>query len=808
MGRQNNFEYVQIVEKFIDDAKRNPELLYSVTLTNKHVKETTIAVSRLARLLGMKDTMGKAISGNLPEKVAEIVEMMRAEGLFPEGIKSKEINFINQMKLFLLRLEKGEEPIEKIQVFGSNIRLKKMVSAFPDYEFTTGMAAPITYRESGRFYKTEFVPKIFELLKKAGIHDKDNYVPVSEREKPKFERSKIDLMMEKSRGLMFESVDDLEAACSEPFDALYYLMALAARRHKAASTVGNLYYAYDYLSCYLKGEGFSGNEGLFSLISKFTPLKFRAYLEDLIATGQLSPSYGSTILSAFHKSLDRLVEIKGAGSFGYIRANGFNTSGRTTDLYKPYPPKHREIIAQVLITEIAEIWDRSNRPYSKSDIRDGETFLVDRGNQQVISSDLCTEDNLRWYFDHELDSKRITFIDVRDLPRNSKEALFYEAVSRYRIHQRNAYGSLQELYEAWGVPRNIYLEELYPFYCRLIQVTGMNPDSAVNLEVDAYETEHPATLKPCLRYWKVRSDGAKEMHLDIFDAEITWLTKSQAAEVSDLTSKLKFLTEDIRATLSDEDDKKNLLFIAAGRPPRRNGELVTLEDNQSRAKDKFVANNIKSLVDSETGKSIPITTSRFRSSLVSELVDLGVSVREIQLMLGHGSITTTLAYLDRMDFNSQAREKINEKLNQIYHSALIATDKDDIEPSNTQRGEVIYKTPLGGCANIFNPPDFIKNSNSYDGGACSNFNKCLSCPNVIITRSHLPDLFALFRDYQAAWGHGAIARTPHGEVVRENIEILASILGKDSEFDQKELAEAERLSLYIESTILIDGVAL
>lgn len=808
MGRQNNSKYLQIVENFINDAKSNPELLYSVTLTDRRVKETSINVSRLFRSLGVKNNVGRAIAVNLPEKLAEIVEMMRAEGLFPEGVEAKDINHINQMKLLLQRLEDGEEPIDKIQVYGNRIRLNKLVSDFPGYEFTTGMASPSIYRDAAKFYKYEFLPRIFELLQSAGIHNRDNYVPVSRRERRNLEKNKIDLMMETSRGLVVESVDDLEATCSEPFDVLYYLMALAARRQKVPSTVSNFYYAYDYLRHYLRGEGFSGNEGLFSLISKFTPLKFRAYLEDLIATGQLSPSYGSTILSAFHISLDRLVDLKGADSFGYIRANGFDTSGRTTDLYKPYPKKHREIISQVLTSEIDEIWDRLNRPYFKSDILDGETFLVDRGNQQIISSELCTEMNLRWYFDHELDSKRITFTDVRYLPRNSKEALFYEAVRRYRINEKNAYDSLEELYEAWGLPRNIYSEELFPFYCRLLQVTGMNPDSALNLEVDAYEEEHPATLKPCLRYWKARSDGAKEMHLDIFDAEITWLTKSQAVEVSDLTSKLIFLTRSLRTNFSEEDERTNLLFIAAGRPPRRNRELVTLEKNKDRAKEKLVENNVRSLVDFETGESIPITTSRFRSSLVSELVDSGVSVREIQLMLGHGSITTTLGYLDRMDFNSQAREKINEKLNQIYHSALIATDKDDIEPSNTRRGEVIYKTPLGGCANIFNPPDFIKNSNSYNGGACSNFNKCLSCPNVIITRSHLPDLFALLRDYKAAWGHGAIARTPHGEVVRENIEILESILGKDSEFDLKELAEAERLSLYIESTILIDGVGL
>ncbi|WP_202967036.1 hypothetical protein, partial [Aeromonas salmonicida] len=89
-----------------------------------------------------------------------------------------------------------------------------------------------------------------------------------------------------------------------------------------------------------------------------------------------------------------------------------------------------------------------------------------------------------------------------------------------------------------------------------------------------------------------------------------------------------------------------------------------------------------------------------------------------------------------------------------------------------------------------------------------NFNKCLSCNNVIITRSHLPDLFALYRDYTQVARNTRLMLTPHGKVIQDNIDILESILGERSEFSAKELEVAKRLSLNIESTILIDGVSL
>ncbi|MTI78798.1 MAG: hypothetical protein FH754_15970 [Marinobacter sp.] len=808
MPRSQNFSYVAAVENFISSARKNTELLYPTKLTGQVSEAAVVAASPLAKQLGFKVGIGHKIAENLPEKLIEIREMMCSEGLIKDGVSATELNFINQMKLFLKRLERGEESCEKIQVFGNSLRLKMLVSDFPQYRFKLGMSVPGRYKHAADFYRTEFSPRILEVLKAEGTHDHTSYVPVSERETSRRGESILGAFIELSRGLEIDSVSGLEALCKQSFDSLNYIFALSAKTTSSKSTAGNFLTSCQYLTKLLGSEGYSGNESLLAMVNKYTPSKFRSHLQDLVAIGEMSPSYASTLLSALHVSLDRLAELKGAHDFTYIRVNGFDTKGRTTDAYKPYPSAHRKLIADALDREISAIWERHTKPYPKA--KDGQSFLLEKNVISVISSELCTEENLRWFFDHELDSKKITFIDIKGLEGESKEAQFYRAYNYYRITSGSKL--LEELYESWGVPRAPYLKELAPFYLRLMQITGMNPESAASLEIDSFEPNHPATFKPCLRYWKERSLGAKEMHLDIFDAEITWLSKSQAYQVSSLVQRVKDLTQNLRNKIPDEDPRKTLLFIGEGRGSVGRGKVMSLASNTSRVSSMISEDkHLKELSDPETGEQIIITTTRFRASLVSELVEAGVSIREIQLMLGHGSITTTVGYLDRMDFNSHARAKIKGKLEQIYQNALIATDRDDsreLSEINVQRGEVIYKTPLGGCANIFNPPDFIKNSKSYDGGACSNFNKCLSCENVIITRSHLPDLFALLRDYNAAWGHGAIARTPHGEVIRENISILESILGKDSEFDQGELEEAERLSRYIDSTILIDGVAL
>ena len=92
-----------------------------------------------------------------------------------------------------------------------------------------------------------------------------------------------------------------------------------------------------------------------------------------------------------------------------------------------------------------------------------------------------------------------------------------------RIIARSDKG-LSGIYDEWGVTPMVHIDMLIPYLLRLAQITGLNADSLLSLNVNDYLESHPATSRPCLRYWKERSDGYKEYPLDLFNAQLTWLT--------------------------------------------------------------------------------------------------------------------------------------------------------------------------------------------------------------------------------------------------------------------------------------------
>ena len=523
--------------------------------------------------------------------------------------------------------------------------------------------------------------------------------------------------------------------------------------------------------------------------------RFRKHLQQKIISDEISSHHANTMLSSVRTTLRRLAQV-GNVEYSFFDVCGFSTE-RKTDLKKPFTKNERLRILEAIEKGLEESRSRL-ASYKKSGIGINP---LDINGARIPG--LSTLENARWLFENSLNCKPIHHNSAK----SPIEKAFLQIITESQK-------GLREVYNEWGVTPMVSVDILTPYLLRLAQVTGLNAASILSLDIDDYVSCHNATSRPCLRYWKERSDGYKEYHLDLFNAQLTWLTSTQAKVVNEIFEEISQLTSSFRLNIEDVTFK-NRLFIYQSYSTRIHGKVIPILGNKERniktLRDSFARFVKKYSLTNDQGEPLTLTISRFRPTFVSEMINSGISLREIQLMLGHSSIETTIRYLDSLDFNTISRVKLNDKLKEIHQSTLNEQVEDStqkVQTSDDKELRVTSHTPLAGCKNIFDPPEFVKKMSSYiPGTPCSQYNKCLGCDNVIITTKNLPQIFAMQRDYTLLIEHTRVMDTPYGHIIQENIELIKSITDpKLSNFSAAELQDGRRLAEYIETTILIDGV--
>lgn len=609
------------------------------------------------------------------------------------------------------------------------------------------------------------------------------------------------VMLTKLKAVPVNARDDIvEPSADVPFANLLHLFAIASLTATSESGMSNHQLSFQWVVAMLVSAGMSGTETIEQIMDQYLLARYRNFLQQKILAKECSPTSANTLLSALRKAFKATRDIPGLDQIRYVDVQGFSPD-RTSDNYRPYSKSERARIAESIDADIL-FAEGLMKPYVMSGV--GEDPLTPEG---TIRNGWGKIENARWIFENRLGCRVITAAELT--PDSHYERAFLKMMGKSK-------DGLRSTIESWGVMWRVDTVILAPYVIKLAQVTGLNADSVKTLDLDDFVKSHPATGRPCLRYWKERSTGEKLYHLDLFHAEITWLTTSQASEVSKIFDSVERLTAEIRGRAAPEIRPK--LFIFQGTGGLGYGEIKSLETAKSAILNNVFASYTtrKGLLDDE-GNRLSITSARLRPSFVSELIEAGVSIREIQLILGHSQITTTIGYLDSLDFNNIARRKLDLALKDLHNEALESklTEAENEErrrriKPQPKNENIIFKTPLASCSNVLDPPEFIKNLSSYvPGRPCSLYNMCLGCDNVLITVSDLPELFAMQRDYLKIVTVSRIMDTPYGRVVRENLALLDDILNPArSEFTPEELEKGKRLSEFVESTILVDGVSL
>ncbi|OLF40507.1 tyrosine-type recombinase/integrase [Psychrobacter sp. Rd 27.2] len=740
----------------------------------KHIQHAVVGVSSSA-------------AQRYRELTNPLIEKMIKEGILviPDG-SYEAAGIESRRKLLNWYRQLSEKEKHTLPIFGNKISLRRMSSE----------QLPIT-KASLRFNVVrsawDFIHKDLEKL---GIIDPD-YKSVAERtseanvNRKNYSESQIERFHRLAARELNAADDFFFPSKLEPFIQIEQLFACTSKTVSSESGKSNYRIASNSFIYFLSELYGNSPLKIVTVFDEHLLSRYRKYLEKKIISKEISSYHANTLLSSVRRTLCRLTQVRDM-EYSFFDINGFTVS-RETDVKKPFTMNERIQVLDAIEKGLCQS-RAALIPYKKTGI--GKNPLNEKGR---IIRGLSTLDNARWLFENPLMCKPVHY--------HTAESPI--EISFLKITARSDKG-LSEIYNEWGVTPMINMDILTPYLLRLAQITGLNTDSLLSLNVNDYLESHPATSRPCLRYWKERSDGYKEYHLDLFNAELTWLTSSQAKSIKIIFEELVQLTSGIRQDIED-DAFKDRLFIYQSDSTKKHGRVSPILGNKERNTKALKASSSKFVdkynLKNDAGEPLTLTISRFRPTFVSEMLDSGVTLREIQLMLGHSSIQTTIGYLDSFDFNTISRVKLNDKLKEIHQSTL-NKQTQEVQTRDTNELAITFHTPLAECRNIFDPPDFVKNLSSYiPGTPCSQYNKCLGCDNVIITAKNLPEIFAMKRDYTLLTEHTRVMDTPYGHVISENMELIKGITDPAlSDFSLEDLKHGQRLAEYIETTTLVDGV--
>lgn len=358
---------------------------------------------------------------------------------------------------------------------------------------------------------------------------------------------------------------------------------------------------------------------------------------------------------------------------------------------------------------------------------------------------------------------------------------------------------------------------IMPLAAELCRLTGLNAESIASMTIDSYQPNHPLTNQPFISFKKSRSSSAtrseqKELHLSLLEQNEIFLDANIQEQVSEIIKTTLYLTSQIRPYATG--DTAYRLFIYEhdgwyGPVPltKKISHIVWGTVSKQEKKDNphllcvspwtktfSKENNLNDVL----GEEFRFNFSRFRSTMINEMVKAGADIFNIKAAVGHQSISTTATYLSENQLDPQfnkiikpALEKIAGQSNQEINSPQQNTFKSSLHEEN------LYTESLSGlgCKNAFRPSPTVRELTGHvEGTPCKFWNMCLLCEQSSITENGLPKLISYKWKLEAFIEESKLNMFARKELYQQIINVINDLLQPDHHFSEEVIRNAELIA--------------
>lgn len=591
---------------------------------------------------------------------------------------------------------------------------------------------------------------------------------------------------------------------SDPFAQINWLFNSRINRAKSKHRKRAYSYARNLTVTYLKNIHSNSSFQLNEDIDEFFLVKLRHTLElhGNVAKGlpKLKSHTLVGILSAVRQVMNDAITYR-LLSCETMQNATLGQSKRETDVHKDYSDSELDQILSALSNEMRLVHrvHSGYQPLKPGVGRDPRIKSKSNPNSKYYEPGFGWKviENLQWYFENVMNAKP-SYASTNKSDNTHRNFYYYASVT---------HGGIDNVYKSWGVAAIVESNLIMPNVINLIHLTGLNPSSILDLNVDAYHDEHELTGMPYLSFEKLRSKGEMELHLSLLDnTNKISLKRKQALNVKRIIDLLIELTKKIRDKLDEDDPLKNKLIIYESRSRLNWGIPIQLTSATTSLWCRNIVKKYK--MRNDEGGKLDFNLVRFRSTKLTKMALEGRDLYEIQQVACHRNISTTLTYINKNKFDNHIRVEVSDALQKIRENrAEINTGCNPNEVTLINEKPIkFYKGLISDCKNTFDPPEWVKKLQDYEEGRpCVKFNMCLFCKNIILLKEHLPNL-AAYRSQLLSMQQNNIQNLPNSEHYDKSLELINLILDSEkSEFSLEDIEwaieQSENIDLVIDPLV-------